>query len=74
MITSNKPGYTDRSIFLPNAGNRIDTHLYNVGVDSGLWSSSIYTDRPGMACLLSFRSMDYIGRGFGFPIRPVCPK
>lgn len=74
VISSNKPGYTERSIFLPTAGNRIDTNLYNVGVEFGLWSNSINTDRPGLAWILSYKTMDYIGRGFGFSVRPVCPK
>ena len=74
VISSNKPGYTERSIFLPTAGNRIDINLYNVGVEFGLWSNSINTDRPGLAWILSYKTMDYIGRGFGFSVRPVCPK
>ena len=73
VISSNKPGYTERSIFLPTSGNRIDTNLYNVGVEFGLWSNSINTDRPSLAWILSYKTMDYIGRGFGFSVRPVCP-
>ena len=74
VVSSKKAGYTDRSIFLPYAGNRIDTNLYNAGVEFGLWSSTINTDRPGLAWMLFSGVMDCIGRGFGISVRPVCPK
>ena len=78
LVTSNKTGYTDRSIFLPAAGLRDDTDLYNVGRDGYCWSSSLGTDSPDSAWFIYFRSdyvfwYDYIGRGIGFSVRPVCP-
>ena len=77
-VTSNKTGYTDRSIFLPAAGFRDGTDLYSVGSGGLYWSSSLGTDRPGSAYHLNFSS-DYrgtnsrTGRAGGFSVRPVCP-
>lgn len=76
-VTSNKEGYTDRSIFLPAAGYRGDTRLYDVGSSGNYWSSSLGTDYPGSAWNVGFDSSDVraynSGRGFGPSVRPVCP-
>ena len=62
-VTSNVPGYTDRSIFFPAAGG---DGLLIVGSDSGdskprithyiglYWSSSLYNDRSDVANGISF--------------------
>ena len=78
LITSNMEGYTDRSIFLPAAGQR-SIILYSAGERGCYWSSSVSTDLgyTANAYYLGF-SMDYIGwhlaeRYHGHSIRPVCP-
>ena len=81
-VTSNKTGYTDRSIFLPAAGYRDDSALfsgsglYYVGYYGYYWSSSLNTDYPDYAFSLYFYS-DYVGwfndRDYGLSVRPVCP-
>ena len=80
-ITSNMPGYTDRSIFLPavGLGNATFNRTQN---DHGLyWSSSLRPSSPGMPnspYIISFNS-NGISLGAstqqnGYPIRPVCPN
>ena len=48
-VQSNKPGYTDRWIFLPAAGCRSGTFLRSVGSYGLYWSSSLNTDDPSGA-------------------------
>ena len=72
-FTSNTNG---NSIFLPAAGDRIDTYSYNVGSKGQYWSSSLYTGNPDRAWFMNISSSgvnrfnDY-GRYFGFSVRPV---
>ena len=77
LVTSNKTGYTDRSIFLPAAGCRSDTSLYSVGSRGDYRSSSLSTDYPNYACNIYFDSggvyRSNFGRSGGFSVRPVCP-
>ena len=75
MVTSNKPGYTDKWIFLPAAGYRFNDYLYHVGSFSFYWSSSLDTDNPSNAFEVNFNS-SYVNRYFrnrcgGQSIRPV---
>ena len=76
IVTSNIPGYTDKSIFLPAAGNRYDTSLGLVGSAARYWSASLSTSSPRSAWFVHFSS-DYDNNGNGgyrfrgFPIRPV---
>ena len=71
LITSNKRGYTDRSIFLP---------YYYAGTsgDVAYWSGSFDADPNGGAASLWFdfdgnvRS-GYCYRHWQLPVRPVCP-
>ena len=76
-VTSNKDGYTDRSIFLPAVGYRGGTSLHNGGSHGGYWSSSLVTDDPYSACSLFFDSGGRYAfnnyRYGGFSVRPVCP-
>lgn len=76
-VTSNVPGYTDRSIFLPTAGYRNGTYLGSVGSFGDYWSSSLYTDGPYSAWRVYFSSDNYdtyyYYRGDGRSVRPVCP-
>ena len=79
-ITSNLPGYTDRSIFLPAFG--LGNATFNRQNDHGLyWSSSLRPSSPNCPnCpyVISFASGGYsLGASAqfnGFPIRPVYPK
>ena len=76
-VTSNKEGYTDKSIFLPAAGFRVGSSLYYAGSYGYYWSSSLYTGCPYYAYELSFGSGDvswyYNYRCCGQSVRPVCP-
>ena len=76
-VTSNKAGYTDKSIFLPAAGCRYPSAPYYAGSCGYYWSSSLYTDYPSDAYLLSFSSGEadwrsHVYRDYGFSVRPVC--
>ena len=63
------------SIFLPAAGLRYETYLYDVGSYGSYWSSSLATDFPSSAWYVYFyfgtvnRSGTYRYRGFS--VRPV---
>ena len=70
LITSNKPGYTDRSIFLP---------YYYAGTsgDVAYWSGSLDVGPDGGAASLWFDFMGNIKTGYCYrnwelPVRPVC--
>ena len=72
MVTSKING---NSIFLPAAGYRYDTSLYDAGSYGYYWSSSLRTDYPGSACYVYFDSevvyrYSYDRYG-GFSVRPV---
>ena len=63
------------SIFLPAAGNRYDTYLYNAGSIGYYWSSSLNADNPDYAWYVNFYSdgvvrSDYLRFG-GRSVRPV---
>ncbi len=69
-------GPNGNSIFLPAAGDRLDSSLLNVGSCGYYWSSSLRTDDPGYAWNLSFFSgnyyMSYFNRYYGLTVRAVC--
>ncbi len=73
-VTSKSNG---NSIFLPAAGYRYDSSLYNAGSFGYYWSSSLYTDRPYYAWYVVFYSGGVDGsndyRFIGHSVRPVCP-
>ena len=75
-VTSKKSGYTNKSIFLPAAGYRSDSSLYDAGSYGLYWSSSLTTDGPGNAWFVYFYSGNVnrssSNRGCGFTVRPVC--
>lgn len=64
------------SIFLPAAGYRCETNLYDEGSFGIYWSSSLYTDYAGSAWYIAFNS-DRVARSnstyryFGQSVRPV---
>jgi uncharacterized protein YjdB len=74
-VTSNKTGYSDRSIFLPAAGERDFYNSYE-GHFGYYWSDLSYRGSNN-AGYMSFNP-DYIemyghDRTLGLPVRPVCP-
>ena len=73
-VTSKSNG---NSIFLPAAGYRYGSWLYNVGSYGYYWSSSLGTDRPDYAYELYIYSDDVslndYRRYSGCSVRPVCP-
>ena len=75
LVTSNKEGYTDKSIFLPAAGSRNGYYLYDAGTRGNCWSSSLYTGSPYGAYFVYFYSgyhrYDTNNRNNGFSVRPV---
>lgn len=77
LVTSEKSGYTDRSIFLPAAGYSFSTNLSWDSGDLGFyWSSSLNTDNSDYAYYLDFglrTSLIYGDRYGGYSVRPVCP-
>ena len=73
-VKSKKNG---NSIFLPAAGSRVGSELYDAGSKGFYWSSPLYTGSSNYACVLGFDSgsPDWFGghRECGFPVRPVRP-
>ena len=74
-VTSKNNG---NSIFLPAAGNRSGTSVYEVGSRGLYWSSSLLEGYyPNRAYYLTFRSgyvdCSYYNRDWGPTVRPVCP-
>ena len=69
-------GPNGNGIFLPAAGYRNVSELYDVGSYGGYWSSSLLSDGTGGAWLLYFNSdkyrVSYSDRGFGLTVRAVC--
>ena len=63
------------SIFLPAAGFRYNTDLFNDGSNGYYWSSSLYTDVPSIAWGVYFDPVDVLRsdgyRKDGFSVRPV---
>ena len=74
-VTSNKAGYTDKFIFLPVAGYRDESGLYNVGSYGYYWSSSLGDYNSDYAWYMNFRSGDHglycDDRNGGHSVRPV---
>lgn len=73
IVTSKKPGYTEKSIFLPNAGFWYEARFLS-GQYGNYWSSSLDTDSQGFAwCLFcdSVGTLTHTGRMAGFSVRPV---
>ena len=73
-VTSKTNG---RSIFLPAAGYRSGSSLYDAGSGGGYWSSSLRTDGPDYARYVFFDSSGVAwtlsGRCYGQSVRTVCP-
>ncbi|MBO5769586.1 MAG: InlB B-repeat-containing protein, partial [Bacteroidales bacterium] len=73
-VTSKTNG---NSIFLPAAGSRYGTSVYDVGSRGYYWSSSLYEGYPCSAYSLRFNSGDVYWinyyRYYGYTVRAVCP-
>ena len=71
-------GPNGRSIFLPAAGLRYGTELYNRGSNGLYWSGSLYESYQSNAYYLGFgsgdRSVHEGSRKCGQTVRPVCDK
>ena len=80
LITSNRPGFTDRSIFLPATGTyawALDNT--SVGTWGHYWSSSVNRDKTSHSAGVlvigsNYRDVKKTFRFKGQSIRPVCPK
>ena len=72
-VTSKKNG---NSIFLPEAGCRIDSNLYLAGSYGNYWSSSLRSGYSDNAYYVEFNSVyvdrDYSYRCRGRSVRPIC--
>lgn len=78
-VVSKKPGFTDKSIFLPAAGCRYRNLHEGLGNGGSYWSSSLCTETPRDASSLFFTSKEVRttpngNRCYGFPVRPVEQK
>ena len=76
IVTSKKTGYENKSIFLPAAGYRLNTFLYEHHSCGYYWYSSLYTDRPFNSWYVYFDPGDvrrsfHLDRCNGLPVRPV---
>ena len=74
-ITSKMVGYEGNSVFLPAAGFRSSSSLYDAGSDGGYWSRTLYESNPYYAWYLGFISGDIRTYGnnrcSGRSVRPV---
>ena len=75
LVTSKKIGFTDKSIFLPAAGNKDGSECVHDNQAGSYWSSSVSTERYYDANAVSFYD-GYVDWGifyryYGFSIRPV---
>ena len=73
LVTSNKTGYTDQSIFIPASGFRTNISLRDVGSYCVYWSSSLNSEDPSNAWRQNVFFIYPVDRYFGYTIRPVCP-
>ena len=78
LVTSNKPGYTDRSIFLPAAGLRSLSELRLSGNIGFYWTTTPSEHIAESACFLyitpGFKSLyESAARNQAHTVRPVCP-
>ena len=77
LVTSNKSGYTDRSIFLPVADGYSGLLPFYTGPRGEYWSSTVITDNPDYTFILYFDSgnvdVSAYNRKFSRSLRPVTP-
>lgn len=73
-FTSKRSGYTDSWIFLPAAGDRDGTGIYDAGSYGYYWSSTLDREYPNRAMILYFgsdNSVESYFRNDGLSVRPV---
>lgn len=89
-VTSKVAGFTEQSIFLPAAGYKSGSKIFNSCPTVNYWTSSLYAKWPYFSYCITYHFDDeeqkteediynaiYIGnsgRYIGRPIRPVCTK
>ena len=77
LVTGKKPGYTDRSIFIPVTGAYNDGKIFNPTKSGHYWSRDCGTLYPPDAYTLELSVREaYIGmesRCESIAVRPVCP-
>ena len=79
LVTSNRPGYTERSIFLPAAGKyAFEPENKSVGIRGNYWSSSGNRNETSHSASVlcfgsSYDAVKITFRNHGQSIRPVCP-
>ena len=79
LVTSNRLGYTDRSIFLPATGKYgFESENKSAGTWGHYWSSSVNKDQTSyiagvLAIGSGYAAVKVTFRNHGQSIRPVCP-
>ena len=79
LVTSNRPGYTDRSIFLPATGKYgFETTNKSAGTWGHYWSNSVNKDQSSynagvLAIGSGYAAVKITFRAHGQSVRPVCP-
>ena len=79
QVTSNRTGYTDRSIFLPATGKYgFEPENKSAGTWGHYWSSSVNRDKTSynagvLAIGSGYAAVKVTFRYHGQSIRPVCP-
>lgn len=74
LVTSKKPGFTDKSILLPLAGHRTGKYIIGFESESNLWSSSLSKARNANCTKGTLEEGLRVGtnyRKYGQSIRPV---
>jgi uncharacterized protein (TIGR02145 family) len=78
LVTSKKTGYTDKSIFLPAAGEKLSGSTINAGTYCNYWTATLYADNKASAyylnCNASGINIKYQSRFYGCSIRAVKTK
>ena len=79
LVTSNRPGYNDRSIFLPATGKYgFATSNKSAGTWGHYWSNSVNKDQSSynagvLAIGSGYAAVKITFRAHGQSVRPVCP-
>jgi len=75
IFTSNKTGFTDKSIFLPVAGGGFESYMNGAGAVGYYWSSTSHSDDAWYTSFYSdYISTFYTSRLHGQPVRAVADK
>lgn len=77
LVTGKKPGYTNRSIFIPVTGTYDDGKIFNPHKQGSYWSRDCGTVYPAYAYTLELSvreaSIGMRSRCQSLAVRPVCP-